>query len=56
VSMAVRGELGYYGVFPKDYDFRNTDNYDMMSDLSVGRVCEAATELWQRVKPENDVV
>ncbi len=56
VTMAVRGELGYYEVFPEDYDFRNTDSYDMMSDLDVDRVCGAARELWQRAKAANDVV
>lgn len=56
VTMVVRGDLGYYELFPKDYDFRKTDNYDMMSDLDVDRVYEAALELWQRAKVAKDAV
>ncbi len=50
LAVAVRGDLGYDDVFPKDYDYRNADIHDLMSGLTVDQVSETATDLWKRVK------
>jgi len=47
-ARSVRGDLGYDEIFPKDYDYRNADGYDLMAGLSVDRVYEAAIELWKK--------
>lgn len=49
-AMAVRGDLGYHEVFPKDYDYRNADGQDFMSSLTVDRVYEAAVALWHQTR------
>ncbi len=48
LSTAVRGDLGYDEIFPKDYDYRAADHLDLMSGLSVDRVEQAACALWRR--------
>jgi ADP-heptose:LPS heptosyltransferase len=53
-SMSVRGHLAYEEIFPPDYDHRNTDGLDLMASLSVDRVEQAATELWQRVNQRDN--
>lgn len=50
VTLAVRGDLGYDEVFPKDYDYRKADGLDLMSGLSVAQVDEAAIALWQQAE------
>ncbi|MBT4889577.1 MAG: glycosyltransferase family 9 protein [Rhodospirillales bacterium] len=48
-AMFTRGDLDFAGVFPENYDYQNADNLELMSGLTVDRVENAATELWQRV-------
>jgi ADP-heptose:LPS heptosyltransferase len=47
-AMPVRGDLGYDEIFPKDYDYRNSNHYELMSGLSVDTVEQAAHKLWKK--------
>lgn len=47
---SVRGDLGYDEIFPPDYDYRNSDHWELMSGLGVERVEGVVTDLLDEVR------